>query len=115
MTKDRQTDRQTQMTLNLIKSLEHIIKREAISRYDLIFGKKQKIEAITRDVDLSELVEKVGERNQGQRSVIEGYLKRTTTTEDDKKREQMEEPKLDDINIKNLKRDIKSNSFLYNG
>ena len=77
--------------------------------------KEAKIEAITRDVDLSELVEKVGERNQGQRSVIEGYLKRTTTTEDDKKREQMEEPKLDDINIKNLKRDIKSNSFLYNG
>jgi hypothetical protein len=51
------------MTLNLIKSLEHKIKREATSikiRPDI--WKEAKIEAITRDVDLSELVEKVLEK-----------------------------------------------------
>ncbi len=51
------------MTFNLIKSLEHKIKREATNikiRPDI--WKEAKIEAITRDVDLSELVEKVLEK-----------------------------------------------------
>jgi hypothetical protein len=100
------------MTLNLIKSLEHKIKREATSikiRPDI--WKEAKIEAITGDVGLSELVEKVLEKEITGKVSHRGLLKDTTTTEDDKKREQIEEPKLDDINIKNLKRDIKSNSF----
>jgi hypothetical protein len=51
------------MTFNLIKSLEHKIKREATYikiRPDIWKGTK--IEAITRDVDLSELVETVLEK-----------------------------------------------------